>query len=135
MKIRLAGCVITDDYNRILLLHRSTDTHSHWELPGGKIEKDELPEQAAIRELQEELGIGVRLVKTLGDAEFEDAGLEYHYLWFQGVISSGEPKICEPETFDDLDYFDTEDMMSLSLSANMQLLMPKLANGEVVPDM
>jgi len=131
MKIRLAGCVIPDDYGRVLLLHRSTDDYSHWELPGGKIERDESPEQAAVREIEEELGVEVRLTKALGSGEFEDNEREFIYEWFQAEIVSGNPAIMEPQTFDDLDYFELEDMMSLALSANMQLLMPKLANGEV----
>src|SRR4051812_29822466 len=111
MKIQLAGCVIVDDYGRILLLHRSTDDYSHWELPGGKIEKDELPEHAAIREIQEELGVEVHLTKALGNGEFADNEREFVYEWFQAEIASGEPRICEPETFDDLDYFELEDML------------------------
>jgi 8-oxo-dGTP diphosphatase len=134
MKIQLAGCVIADDYGRVLLLHRSTGDYSHWELPGGKIEREESPEQAAVREIQEELGVDVQLVKLLGDVEFEDNEREFHFTWFQAEITHGEPKVCEPETFDDLDYFELEDMLSLALSPNMQLLLPQLASGEVALD-
>src|SRR4051794_33533773 len=100
MKIRLAGCVIADDYGRILLLHRATDDYSHWELAGGKIEHDESPEQAAMREMKEELGVEVQLTKALGSGEFEDNEREFVYDWFQAEVASGVPAIMEPETFD-----------------------------------
>jgi mutator protein MutT len=130
----LAGCVVVDDYDRLLLMHRNTSKFRHWELPGGKVERGETAEAAAVRELQEELGVKVRLVKALGSEEFEDANGNFRYYWFQAEIVSGEPEIREPHTFDDFDYFDLEDLLSLSLSANMQVLLPKLANGEIQLD-
>lgn len=45
---------------RVLLLQRSLDDESaggRWEFPGGKIDPGEEPEDAAIREWQEEVGI------------------------------------------------------------------------------
>jgi len=131
MKIQLAGCVILDDYGRILLLHRNTERFSQWELPGGKVEPDEAPEQAAIRELDEELGIKVRLTKALGSGGFEAEQNEYQYTWFQAVIIEADPALQETQTFDDLDYYDIEDLPSLALSANMQVLLPKIISGEV----
>lgn len=129
--INLAGCVITDDYDRILLLHRNTDQFQHWELPGGKVEEDETAEAAAVRELREELGVQVRLVKALGSETFSDDNGDFRYFWFQAVITTGEPAVQEMDKFDDADYFDLEDLLSLSLSANMQVLLPRLASGEV----
>lgn len=41
-----------------------------WELPGGKVEKDESPEVALTRELREELGIGIAVGSHL--ATFRD---------------------------------------------------------------
>jgi len=37
-----------------------------WELPGGKVEAGESPEQAAVREVAEELGVGIRAGARLG---------------------------------------------------------------------
>ena len=127
----LAGCVIVDDYDRMLLLHRSIGKFQHWELPGGKVERGETAEAAAVRELYEELGVAVRLVKALGSEEFEDADGQFKYYWFQAEIVGGEPELKEPQKFDDFDYFDLEDLLSLSLSANMQVLLPKLASAEI----
>lgn len=135
MKIHLAGCVIIDDYDRLLLLHRSAgEVASQWELPGGKVEYGEVPESAAVRELHEELGIRVRLIRTLGHGEFADDENDYVYHWFQARITAGMLSLMEPDKFDDVDYFEIEDLMSLALSANMQLLLPKLIDGEVELD-
>jgi 8-oxo-dGTP diphosphatase len=132
--VQLAGCVILDDYSRMLLLHRNTEDFQHWELPGGKIEQDETAEAAAVRELYEELGVRVRLVKALGNEEFEDSHGVFRYHWFQAEIVGGEPQVQEQDKFDDVDYMEFEDLPALSLSANMQVLYEKLLSGEVVLD-
>ena len=131
MKIQLAACVIVDDYGRILLLHRNTPTLSQWEMPGGKVEPGETAAQAAVREIAEELGVVVRLTKALGVGMFEEGENEYEYAWFQAVVTEADPRLNETDKFDDLDYFEVEDLMSLALSINMQLLLEKLLAGEV----
>ena len=56
-----AGLVIDGD--RVLLTQRLADGAMplKWEFPGGKIEAGESPEQALVRELQEEVGVAVRV--------------------------------------------------------------------------
>ena len=131
--IELAGCIILDDYGRMLLIHRSGG-NALWELPGGKIEDYEVAEDAAIRELSEELGVQVRLIGSLGSETFEQDERYYQYHWFQAVIESGALKIGEPDDYDDFEYFELEDMPSLALSTNMLILYPKIDSGEVTLD-
>lgn len=60
MKIVLvSACALVDVDNRILLAQRPVGKSMEglWEFPGGKVEPDETPEDALVRELHEELGI------------------------------------------------------------------------------
>ena len=53
-----------DDHNRMLLMkHRGTQ---QWVAPGGAIEPNELPTDAAVREMWEETGLYVELTQILG---------------------------------------------------------------------
>ena len=58
MKLVVA-CSLIDIDGRILLAKRPDNAQMGglWEFPGGKIEPDETPETALVRELNEELGI------------------------------------------------------------------------------
>ncbi len=61
-----AGCIVRDPHNNdsILLIRRSsneTSFHGLWELPGGKVEGDELPHQTAINETVEETSLSAIL--------------------------------------------------------------------------
>ncbi len=62
---RRAGALIV--HNRKLLAFRSeAEARPYWRIPGGGIERSETPEQAARRELQEELGMTIAVKKPFG---------------------------------------------------------------------
>jgi len=59
--------VLTDPQRRILLVRRSVEPGiGEWCLPGGFIEMGETPDQAAVRELREEIGIEIGAPSLLG---------------------------------------------------------------------
>jgi len=57
----VVAAALVDGSGRILLQQRAPGRSMAglWEFPGGKVEADELPEAALVRELAEELGISV----------------------------------------------------------------------------
>lgn len=131
MILNLAGCVVLDESQKVLLLHRNKDGLTQWELPGGKIEDGEDLESAAIRELHEELGVTVKLVKKLGSTHFVENDTNHFYTWFLAEIMSGRMRIGEPQTFDDLKSFSIEDMSNIELSNNMVKLREAILSGMI----
>ena len=57
----VVAAALADPDGRVLLQQRAPGRHMAglWEFPGGKVESDERPEAALVRELEEELGIQV----------------------------------------------------------------------------
>ncbi|AVX03145.1 (deoxy)nucleoside triphosphate pyrophosphohydrolase [Maritalea myrionectae] len=55
----VVACALIDADRRVLIAQRPEDKNMGglWEFPGGKLEKDESPEEALIRELREELAV------------------------------------------------------------------------------
>ena len=60
--VHVVAAALIDGEGRILLAQRPQGKSfaGQWEFPGGKLEKNELPEYALMRELEEELGIQTR---------------------------------------------------------------------------
>lgn len=77
VKTVTAGVLIEQD--KVLIAKRggSGETAGKWELPGGKVEPGETPEQGLRRELLEELQIGVKVEKYVGESV---------YSYSQGII-------------------------------------------------
>ncbi|MCP4419210.1 MAG: CoA pyrophosphatase [Chloroflexi bacterium] len=58
-----------EDQAAILLTRRSAKLKKHagqWALPGGRIDEGELPEEAALRELEEEIGLKLGMEQVIG---------------------------------------------------------------------
>ncbi|MDN5898665.1 MAG: (deoxy)nucleoside triphosphate pyrophosphohydrolase [Brachybacterium sp.] len=77
--LRVVGAVIVRG-EQILTARRAPgkSTAGLWEFPGGKIEPEESPQQALIRELSEELGIEVEIGWLIGRGEGDAGDRDLH---------------------------------------------------------
>ena len=90
-------CAIIIKDNKILVTQRSEKMKLplKWEFPGGKIEKDETPENCLLRELREELNIEVRIVKKLTNNIHDYGSFEINLIPFIVTYISGEITLSE----------------------------------------
>jgi 8-oxo-dGTP diphosphatase len=129
----LAGTVIFNKEGELLLLHRNTPRLTQWELPGGKQEAGESLEGTAIREALEETGLTVHILKNIGNAHFVDDGINWSYTWFTAeIVGSGVPACKEPEKFDDIAYWNLDEVSGRSdISPNLRNLFKVIRSAEL----
>jgi 8-oxo-dGTP diphosphatase len=58
-------CVLTDDGQVLLVLH--TYGRREWDVPGGTMRRGEPPLEAARREMEEELGVRLDMLRSVGE--------------------------------------------------------------------
>ena len=61
-----------------------------WEFPGGKIESGETAEACIVREIQEELGVTLRVLRKFTDVIYEYPDKTVHLHFFLAEITSGK---------------------------------------------
>ena len=100
-----------------------------WELPGGKVDRGEAPETACVREVREELGCDVRVVRRL--PEELSLGGGWKMVVFECALEAGEPV---PTEHDAIRWLGPEDLNDVPwLPADRPLLGPlrqQLLDGE-----
>ncbi len=97
--VTVVAVALIDADGRVLLAQRPAhkDQGGLWEFPGGKIHEGELPEEALIRELKEELGITVT-ARCLAPLTFASHAYERYHLLMPLYICrnwEGEPEPLE----------------------------------------
>jgi mutator protein MutT len=139
----LAGSILVRN-GKVLLLHR--DDEEWWEVPGGKVEEDESPTSAAVREAREEIGVEVELEKPFFSGEFQHR--DQIYLWHgyiaeivdgepgledadsskdESARSSHPPESCE-EKFSEMNWFSADELDDAELAPNLEMILPALRN-------
>jgi 8-oxo-dGTP diphosphatase len=99
----VAAAIIND--GKVLITQRKTGSHmaDKWELPGGKVEKGEKPQQAVVREIREELGFEVQAERIFNRDEHiynvDGKKRRVKLITFLCSIQSGEPKCIGCQSF------------------------------------
>jgi 8-oxo-dGTP diphosphatase len=121
--IKLAGCIIQDNHGHVLLLHRNKPNRVQWETPGGKLNPDESPQAAAIREVREEIGLTPKIIKLIGQKDFIEDDRRFSYYWFIAKID--QDPVIQESSFDQIKYFSWTQMRAIfpQLSANTKNLL------------
>jgi 8-oxo-dGTP diphosphatase len=104
MRVR-AGIVLIKD-NQVALIERHRAGLDYFVFPGGGVDEGETPEQAAIRETMEELGIEVVIKQRVAEIQL---GLKSRQVYFLVEHVSGEFGTGTGEEFTDSDPNDPDE--------------------------
>ncbi|MDA9271843.1 8-oxo-dGTP diphosphatase MutT [bacterium] len=98
--MKVAVAIITDSNQRVLITQRPPEkSHSGlWEFPGGKLEPNETPEDALIREIKEEVGLSILSHDYLGQIDHQYTQRMVSLFIYRVTHFSGEALCREQQT-------------------------------------
>lgn len=104
------GALIINDKNETLLVKRALKSNNEagfWSKPGGTVEFGEIVEDAIKREIKEELGIEIELIRPLAFTNHLIPSENQHWVAFNYLarIVKGKPKSLEPDKIEEVMWF------------------------------
>ena len=95
-----------------------------WEFPGGKVEFGESDEAALIREFDEELGIAVKPIKSIGEGSFESAsGRRQLAAW---LVELPPESVFQLREHSDIAWVAQRELQAIDLADSDRMLLPLL---------
>ena len=116
--IPVVAAVIEDAQGRVLVAQRPAHKHLalKWEFPGGKVEPDESPASALARELREELGIEIEILRALPRFTHDYGDVEIAMIPFTCRLARGSAA-PHPHEHVDLRWVSGAELATLDLAA------------------
>jgi ADP-ribose pyrophosphatase YjhB (NUDIX family) len=130
--VRVGSAVLViDEAGRVLLGRRAkSPNQGRWVLPGGKIESFESIDAAGIREVREETGLDIRVVKRLGVDEIIDPPHEHRLIVFSlANVTSGT--LTASSDLTEARFVEVDALSELDLT---EITVRVLAHAGLIPD-
>jgi mutator protein MutT len=113
---RVIASVILKKENKILLIKEVLeDFKEHWIFPGGGVDFGETVEEAAKREIKEEINLDVEIKEFLGFKEIIRPQFDYHTLIFFFIAEHLNGEVTRIKKVLDAKYFTLNDAKNLNL--------------------
>lgn len=117
---KAVAVVIENKKEEVLLTQRgriSRDELNRWENCGGAVDPGENEEQAIKREVKEELGTGLNIIKIIYKDSFKtDSGAVWEVTIFSGELI-GEPKIQNKRENNAIGWFKKSELKNVNLAS------------------
>ena len=94
-----------------------------WEFPGGKLEAGETPEEGLVREISEELGVGVQVGLCLGSVSYSCPGFAIELIAYKVSHLSGS---FRPQDHDEVRWVAPSEIGRFALTKPDRMLLQKL---------
>ena len=96
-RIEVAAAIIMEDGKIFATQRGYGEFKDGWEFPGGKIEQDEMPQQALKREIREELDTEIEVGELFDTVEYDYPSFHLTMYCFICTVKSGDLVLKEHE--------------------------------------
>jgi len=118
---RVGSAVLIEKDGRFLLGERNKENYKgYWVIPGGGVNLGETIKDAGIREIKEETGLDVEIVKFIGHREIINIPENYHGVVF---FHLGKPKHTDIKAKEDISqakFFSIDEIKKLKLAESAE---------------
>jgi 8-oxo-dGTP diphosphatase len=97
MVVVTAGIIERDGQILIAQRKKGSRLEYKWELPGGKLEEGETPEECLVRELREEFGVETRIKSFFGESKYTYSHISIDMLAYRVEYLGGEFRLNSHE--------------------------------------
>lgn len=122
-----AGILLLNSNNELLMLLRDDKKDipypNMWDIPGGRVESGEIPEETIKREMIEEMNLELGDIKLFKVYESED--LIDNVFWKRIDLDPGKIKLMEGQK---IAYFSRNELSKLTLAFNYNLVVEEFFN-------
>jgi len=125
------GAIVFDEQGRLLLVQRANPpAQGKWSLPGGRLEPGETPETGVVREVREETGLDVTVIREVGTIQ-RDALLGDTYVIrdFLCALSTDATPVADDDA-SDAGFFTLTEVIELPTSEG---LLEALREWDLIP--
>ncbi len=122
---RISARAIIIEGDKIGLMYRRKNNHKFYAFPGGKQEENECLEDTVVREIKEEFGIDIVVIKKV--YEFISESAHQHFFlcqWVDGIFGTGNGE--EFNTISDKGYYEPR-LVNIEHLKDIHLLPKKIA--------
>jgi len=126
--VGVGAVIINQKYEILLLLRKKSPEANFWSIPGGTVEMFETIEDTLIREIKEELGVDIQIIKLLGITNHILENEKTHWVspaFLVQIIGNQIPYNVESDSHHDLKWFSINDLphnITLTTSKALQHL-------------
>ncbi len=136
---RLGGAVVYAKEDGEVYLALVHDVFGHWTLSKGRVEENEEIKEATVREMKEELGLDVKIIKKLGENEYiakdpEIGKKRKQVMYFLAEASFDDITLGTSGGLDDAKWFRLSDILELNFYDDILPIITKAINILVKKD-